>query len=496
MGGILADGKTASPLPGLYSVGECSSVGIHGANRLGSNSLTELLVFGKVAGDRGGATSRADGAARQCRDARQRKPMRRAQRALAIVTPEDGSERIAALRREMAQSMEERLRHLPHGSRHAGHLRQARRAEAALPAACSSTTTRRSGTPNGCSRSSSGISSTWRRRWCTRRCSASESRGSHQRLDGFEQRDDVNFLKHTLAHYARRRRAAHRLRAGEDHAVASPARAPTAPPANRPKRSASRGGARCLKPRSPSRSRCCATAPSRTTAPVVQTLSGAVHRRHVGAAGPAVHQGRARRHAELPLVVPHGDLRQLRHDDRRQARARRARPSCATCCPGRCASRRSRIFRSSATWWSTSTTSSASSRASSPTSIPKEPRTLGEGEYLQTPAATRAVSSSSARASTACCATPPARSTGSIPTSPAPGVLALLHRYNADSRDGGRAQRMELVNAEEGVWSCTAVGYCSEVCPKQVDPANAVNQNKVEQREGLFPALPAAQGSR
>ena len=29
-----------------------------------------------------------------------------------------------------------------------------------------------------------------------------ESRGSHQRLDGFEQRDDVNFLKHTLAHYA------------------------------------------------------------------------------------------------------------------------------------------------------------------------------------------------------------------------------------------------------------------------------------------------------
>ncbi len=51
MGGITADGKhRIAPLPGLYSVGECSSVGIHGANRLGSNSLTELLVFGKVAG--------------------------------------------------------------------------------------------------------------------------------------------------------------------------------------------------------------------------------------------------------------------------------------------------------------------------------------------------------------------------------------------------------------------------------------------------------------
>ncbi|MGE5118008.1 MAG: FAD-binding protein, partial [Betaproteobacteria bacterium] len=47
MGGILADGRTASPLPGLYSVGGCSIVGIHGANRLGSDPLTGLIVFGK-----------------------------------------------------------------------------------------------------------------------------------------------------------------------------------------------------------------------------------------------------------------------------------------------------------------------------------------------------------------------------------------------------------------------------------------------------------------
>jgi len=67
-----------------------------------------------------------------------------------------------------------------------------------------------------------------------------------------------------------------------------------------------------------------------------------------------------------------------------------------------------------------------------------------------------------------------------------PGVLALLHRYNEDSRDGGREQRMEILNAEEGVWSCTAVGYCSEVCPKGVDPANAVNQNKVNSALDYF----------
>jgi len=67
-----------------------------------------------------------------------------------------------------------------------------------------------------------------------------------------------------------------------------------------------------------------------------------------------------------------------------------------------------------------------------------------------------------------------------------PAVLALLHRYNADSRDAGKAERMEIVNAEDGVWGCTLVGYCSEVCPKGVDPARAVNQNKIESTKDYF----------
>lgn len=67
-----------------------------------------------------------------------------------------------------------------------------------------------------------------------------------------------------------------------------------------------------------------------------------------------------------------------------------------------------------------------------------------------------------------------------------PGILALLHRYNSDSRDQGKAERMPIVNAEEGVWSCTLVGYCSEVCPKHVDPAAAVNRNKVNSTMDYF----------
>jgi fumarate reductase iron-sulfur subunit len=67
-----------------------------------------------------------------------------------------------------------------------------------------------------------------------------------------------------------------------------------------------------------------------------------------------------------------------------------------------------------------------------------------------------------------------------------PAALALLHRYNADSRDAGQAERMAVVNAEEGVWGCTLVGYCSEVCPKDVDPARAVNQNKINSTKDYF----------
>ena len=50
MGGVHTDIDGATPLPGLYAAGEVACVSINGANRLGSNSLPELLVFGARAG--------------------------------------------------------------------------------------------------------------------------------------------------------------------------------------------------------------------------------------------------------------------------------------------------------------------------------------------------------------------------------------------------------------------------------------------------------------
>ena len=48
-GGIMVDRKSRTDLDGLYAVGECSYTGLHGANRLASNSLLECVVYGKAA---------------------------------------------------------------------------------------------------------------------------------------------------------------------------------------------------------------------------------------------------------------------------------------------------------------------------------------------------------------------------------------------------------------------------------------------------------------
>lgn len=52
MGGVPCDVDGRTPMPGLYAAGECSCVSVHGANRLGGNSLLETVVFGKRAGAR------------------------------------------------------------------------------------------------------------------------------------------------------------------------------------------------------------------------------------------------------------------------------------------------------------------------------------------------------------------------------------------------------------------------------------------------------------
>jgi L-aspartate oxidase len=64
MGGIATDARGRSSLEGLWAVGECASTGLHGANRLASNSLLEALVMGaRAADDVRGATAPRHGSA-------------------------------------------------------------------------------------------------------------------------------------------------------------------------------------------------------------------------------------------------------------------------------------------------------------------------------------------------------------------------------------------------------------------------------------------------
>ncbi len=110
--------------------------------------------------------------------------------------------------------------------------------------------------------------------------------------------------------------------------------------------------------------------------------------------------------------------------------------------------------------------------------IRDDEKPASEGGYLQTPAQLDKFKQFSGCINCGLCyaACP---QFGRNPEFLGPAALALAFRYNQDTRDQGSAERMEFLNAEEGVWSCTFVGYCSEVCPKSVDPAAAINQGKL-----------------
>lgn len=81
MGGILVDADGRASLPGLWACGEAAATGVHGGNRLASNSLLEGLIFGRRVGEaaleppiRGAASRRDDGAARSLVSAFRRSP--------------------------------------------------------------------------------------------------------------------------------------------------------------------------------------------------------------------------------------------------------------------------------------------------------------------------------------------------------------------------------------------------------------------------------------
>jgi fumarate reductase flavoprotein subunit len=105
MGGIDTDLVGRTRLPGLYAAGEAACVSMNGANRLGSNSLSECLVFGA----RSGRQAAEDALGASQTDERPVEKLAQAEQARLVATyleKERGRERISAIRRDLQAAME------------------------------------------------------------------------------------------------------------------------------------------------------------------------------------------------------------------------------------------------------------------------------------------------------------------------------------------------------------------------------------------------------
>ncbi len=110
--------------------------------------------------------------------------------------------------------------------------------------------------------------------------------------------------------------------------------------------------------------------------------------------------------------------------------------------------------------------------------IREDEKPVSAGEYLQSPAELDQYKQFSMCINCMLCyAACPVY--GLDPTFTGPAAIALAQRYNKDSRDQGSQERLDVLSDHEGVWACTFVGECTKVCPKNVDPAGAIQQYKV-----------------
>jgi fumarate reductase flavoprotein subunit len=194
MGGVHTDIDGATPLPGLYAAGEAACVSINGANRLGSNSLPELLVFGARAG-RAAAEFASRGFDINPRIFAQKTDEHR--RIEHDLLNQQGHERIADLREEMQKTMEASAGIYRNGVALAQGVEQIRRlqeryADVAIEDHSKTFNTERVAALE------LGFMLDVAEAMLSAAVRREESRGAHQRTD-FPARDDTRFLAHSLA---------------------------------------------------------------------------------------------------------------------------------------------------------------------------------------------------------------------------------------------------------------------------------------------------------
>jgi len=197
MGGIHANIKTETSSLGLYAAGECACSNVHGANRLGTNSTSDCLVFGSVAGEEAAKHALSN----SLRELPRPKILKEERRIFDQVLGSEGNERVPVLRDKLRRIMNEKVWIFRRGNELHSALKGIRdlkkrfkdlRIEdkgklfnTGLVAALQLDFT--------LDLAEITISSALAR---------TESRGAHSRLDHLK-RDDENWLKHTLAYYTK-----------------------------------------------------------------------------------------------------------------------------------------------------------------------------------------------------------------------------------------------------------------------------------------------------
>jgi succinate dehydrogenase / fumarate reductase flavoprotein subunit len=197
MGGIKANMKTETPIAGLYAAGECSCISVHGANRLGTNSTAECLVFGAVAGEAAAGHAMKS----TVHEIPKEKLMAEEKRVYDGILGSEGSERVSAIRDEMRHIMNEKVWIYRTGEQLQTALKEIRE----LKRRFRHVKVDDKGKPFN-----TGFLSALQLDFMLElgeativsAISRTESRGAHSRTD-YPKRDDQNWLKHTLAYYTK-----------------------------------------------------------------------------------------------------------------------------------------------------------------------------------------------------------------------------------------------------------------------------------------------------
>jgi succinate dehydrogenase / fumarate reductase flavoprotein subunit len=197
MGGIKANIKTETPIAGLYAAGECSCISVHGANRLGTNSTADCLVFGAVAGEEAAKQALKS----STHEIPKEKLLAEEKRVCDGILGSEGNERVPIIRDEMRRVMNEKVWIYRKGEQLQTALKEIRELKSRF---------KRIKVEDKGKTFNTGLLNALQLDFMldlaevtiVSALARTESRGAHSRMD-YPKRDDQNWLKHTLAYYTK-----------------------------------------------------------------------------------------------------------------------------------------------------------------------------------------------------------------------------------------------------------------------------------------------------